>query len=261
MTEEDWAELARQLGQSVQRDAPSATDWISAISTAATLVVATLAAGIALFQLRQGKKLELDKSQPYIVMTMQESISPEFIDLVIRNYGQTAAFDVKTEISPKPKRTQTGAEDVQLPEVIPVMAPGQEWRTHWDSANDRYSSDLPDRHEATITYSGEKDIYKKPMASKAILDWSIYKSRVRMVEYGVHDLAKAVRGIRKNQEKWTENAQGSLSVYIRSGDDKDEKEHRDHQERLRELEADRAAAPRPPRRATPRSEPVVESDE
>lgn len=73
------------------------------------------------------------------------------------------------------------------------MAPGQERRTHWDSASDTYGSDLADRHEGTVTYLGEKDVYKEQISSKAILDWSIYKSRRRMVKYGMDDLAKAVR--------------------------------------------------------------------
>ncbi|WP_426226395.1 hypothetical protein [Pseudarthrobacter sp. DSP2-3-2b1] len=88
MTDDEWADLARQLIQALQDDAPSATDWISAVSTAATLLIAIVAAAIALFQLIQAKKLELDKSQPYVVMTMEESIGPEFIDLVIKNYGK-----------------------------------------------------------------------------------------------------------------------------------------------------------------------------
>ncbi|SFU16323.1 hypothetical protein [Arthrobacter sp. ov118] len=261
MTEDEWLALARQLIEAVKDDAPSITDWISAVSTAATLVIAAIAAAIALFQLIQAKKLELDKSQPYVVMTMQESISPQFIDLVIKNYGQTAAYDVRVLLNPAPTRSQDGAEVVHLPEVIPVMAPGQEWRTHWDSASDRYSSTLPDRHEGTITYFGEKDIYKKQISSKAILDWSIYKSRLRMVEYGVHDLAKAVQGIRKNQEKWTENAGGSLSVYTRSGEAKDERELWEYQELKRELEKEQAAASPPSRRVrAKKSEPDAVSE-
>lgn len=258
MTEDEWADLARQLIQAVQDDSPSITDWISAVSTAATLVIAAIAAAIALFQLIQAKKLELDKSQPYVVMTMEESISPEFIDLVIRNYGQTAAFDVKVELSPSPTRVQQGAEDVHLPEVIPVMAPGQEWRTHWDSASDRYASDLPDRHEGTITYFGDKDVYKEQISSKAILDWSIYKSRRRMVKYGVHDLAKAVRGIRANQEKWTEDVRGSLSVYTRSGHEKDDKLRQQYQEYLRQEEAD-GTVPPARRRVVRQEEPSGEN--
>ncbi|NHW45916.1 hypothetical protein HAV21_03260 [Paenarthrobacter sp. MSM-2-10-13] len=218
MTEDEWADLARQLVEAVKDDAPSATDWISAVSTAATLLIAIVAATIALFQLKQAKKLELDKSQPYVVMTMEESIGPEFIDLVIKNYGQTAAYDVRVELSPSPTRVQEGAEVVHLPEVIPVMAPGQEWRVHWDSASDRYGSNLPDRHEGTITYLGEKDVYKEQFSSKAILDWSIYKSRIRMVKYGIHDLTKEAIAIRKTHQKWTEGPRGGLSVIARNGD-------------------------------------------
>jgi hypothetical protein len=255
VTQEDWADLARQLIEAVKDNGPSPTDWISAISAAATLVIAIIAAGIALFQLIQGKRLERDKAQPYVVMSMRESISPEFIDIVIRNYGQTAAYDVKVELSPAPKRAQAAAEEVHLPEVIPVMAPGQEWRCHWDSAKNRLDSGLPDRHEGTVTYYGEKKIYKQQITSAAILDWSIYKSRLVMVEYTVHDLTKAVRGIRENQEKWTEGTGGSLRVTARSGHKKDEDLRRQRDEYFREKEAE-GEKPAARRRATPRQEPV-----
>lgn len=95
LTNEDWADLARQLIEAVKDDAPSITDWISAIATALTLGIAIVAAFFAKGQLNeasrareQSKKLELEKSQPYVVMSMEESVGPEFIDIVIRNYGQ-----------------------------------------------------------------------------------------------------------------------------------------------------------------------------
>ncbi|MDQ0868984.1 hypothetical protein QFZ70_001457 [Arthrobacter sp. V1I9] len=243
MTEDEWADLARQLVEAVKDDAPSATDWISAVSSAATLAIAILAALVAAWQLReakkariQTKKLELEKAQPYVVVYMEESISPEFIDLVIRNYGQTAAFDVKLQLDPLPTRTQQDAEVVELPEVIPVLAPGQEWRTHWDSATERYDSDLPERHEGTVTYWGPRDVYKDKLTSEAILDWSIYKLRRRMVKYGIHDVASSIREMTVTHKKWTQGARG-LSVIARDGDARDEKERQKFLEGMEEAEA------------------------
>ncbi|TDK25842.1 hypothetical protein E2F48_11510 [Arthrobacter crusticola] len=258
MTENDWADLARGLISAVNDNGPNAAEIWSAVASWMTLLVAGAALWYARGQLseasrarEQTKKLELEKSQPYVVMTMEESISPEFIDLVIRNYGQTAAFDVKVALSPWPTRSQEGVEDVQLPEVIPVMAPGQEWRTYWDTAQGRLKADLPDRHNGTVTYLG---IDKELMSSKAILDWSIYKSRLRMVKYGLHHLAKAARDISDTHKKWTESAGGSLSVYARNGEAKDAALLRQHQEFLREEKIDRAAAPPPHRRRAARRE-------
>lgn len=237
MTENDWADLARQLIEAAKDGGPSPTDWISAVSTAATLVVAIVAAGIVLFQLKQAKRLELDKSQPYVVMYMEESISPDFIDLVIRNYGQTAAFDVKLELNPMPTRTQEGAEVVELPESIPVLAPGQEWRTHWDQASERHYSALPERHEGTITYWGPKDVYKDRFISEAILDWSIYKLRRRMVKYGIHDVASSLREMTVTHKKWTEGPRGGMSVIARDGDARDEKGRQEFLKGMKETEA------------------------
>lgn len=245
MTQDDWADLARQLIEAVNSDDPSPTDWLSAVSAVLTLAVAVWAALYAKGQLgeaktarEQTKKLEQEKAQPYVVVYMEESISPEFIDLVIRNYGQTAAYDVTLNINPAPTRTQDDAEVVELPEVIPVLAPGQEWRTHWDQATERYGSSLPDRHEGTVTYWGRPaDIYKEQLSSEVVLDWSIYKIRRRMVKYGLHDLAKATRDIRDAHWKWTEGPRGGLSVIARDGDARDAAANKKFLEGMKETEA------------------------
>lgn len=261
MTSEEWAEVARELIRAVQGNDPSTTDWISAVATALTLLIAIVAAFFAKGQLdeaskarKQTKKLELEKSQPYVVLTMEESVGPEFIDLVIRNYGQTAAFDVKVELEPWPKRTHD-KEDVGVPSVIPVMAPGQEWRTHWDTGRERVTSDLPKKHVGQVTYLG---IDKEPMSSEVILDWSIYESRIWTVKHGMHDLAKAVRDIRDTHKKWSEPMNGGLKVVARDGDAKDEARQRLNQEWREERAAEEAANPTPPRRRVQRTEPQDE---
>lgn len=248
MTEEEWADLARELVRAVQDNGPSTTDWISAGSSALTLLIAVVAAGFAWGQLReaskarkQTKKLELEKSQPYVVMSMEESIGPEFIDLVLRNYGPTAAYNVKVELDPWPQRTHDG-EIVQLPEVIPVMAPGQEWRTHWDEGRERIKSELPDKHVGKVTFLG---VDKAMLSSDAILDWSIYKSKIWTVKHGIHDLTQAVQSMRDTQKKWNESIHGGLKVFSRSGDAKDQR----FADQVRAHPEQQANEPEPPHRA------------
>jgi hypothetical protein len=242
----------------VDDNSPNFTDWVSAISTFLTLVVAVGAGIVAWKQLgeasaarEQTKDLELEKSQPYVVMSMEESVSPQFIDLVLRNYGPTAAYDVKVELDPWPKRTHDG-KDVQLPEVIPVMAPGQEWRTHWDEGSARMDSDLPEKHVGKVTFLG---VERAALHSDAILDWSIYKSRIWTVMYGIHDLTQAVRTMRDTQKKWSENIHGGLKVFSRDGDAKDER----FAEEARAIREEHAA--NPPRRRAQQRQPTTVSEE
>ncbi len=75
--------------------------------------------------------------------------APKFMDLVVRNFGATAATDIVLRIDPAPQRataSQEGHEEVWLPDRIRTLVAGQEWREMWD---ERPATDLPDHHEAS----------------------------------------------------------------------------------------------------------------
>lgn len=152
---------------------------------------------------------------------MEESTGPDYIDLVLRNYAQTAAHNVRVTLEPRPKRAYP-AGNVKFPEIIPLLAPGQEWRTHWDMGSKRAAAKLPQKHKGTVTYLG---IQKAPQTTEVILDWSVYNSHTWTVKRGLHDLAKAVMDIRDTHEGWNEELSGGLAVHRRDGDAKDAAEH------------------------------------
>jgi hypothetical protein len=74
------------------------------------------------------------------------------IDLVIKNFGKTVARNVRATISPPAQRAAGDGSDPDLaiPDAIPVLVPGQEWRTFWDMTHARYRSELPALHRATV---------------------------------------------------------------------------------------------------------------
>lgn len=150
MTDEQFAELL----QAIQDNGPSVTDWVGASASALTFLIAAFALWIAWSQLReaasarrQTKKLEREKAQPYVVAYLEENVvGAEILDLVIKNFGQTAGRNVRLSFDPILNRTDGngGDEPVELPEVISFLAPGQEWRTLFDFANVRVNrDDLP----------------------------------------------------------------------------------------------------------------------
>lgn len=217
--------LSDHFASAAQRSDPSSTDWIMAAASVLTFAVALAAALYARAQVSEGKQarkqaasLEVERSQPNVVMyTEPSSASQVLVDLVIKNYGLTAAFDVRTDLEPALERTGRAggvAEVVAVPEVIPFLAPGQEWRTLWDNGLARKDSGLPDRHEGFIRYRGIEGAERE---SPVVLDWSIYKTR-RWVELRtVHHAAKALEEIQRNQKKWNESIHGGLNVVVRSG--------------------------------------------
>lgn len=242
--------MFRELLAAIEND-PSLTDWIGASAAALTFLAAVAALLFARQQIGEAKTarkltadLELARSQPYVVMFTEPSAATQvIIDLVIKNFGQTAATNIHIDLSPWPRRTRGGGqdqeEDVAVPLVIPVLAPGQEWRTLWDNGLARRKTDLADRHEGVVTYEGVKlaNGSNTGLSTPVVLDWSIYKTRRWVEVRSVHDAAKALREIQRTMSKWTESASGPLSVVTRDGDARDARDAADFDERMAEIDA------------------------
>jgi hypothetical protein len=194
-------------------------------------------------QIRDGRSAREEESQPYVVVVMESSQADEqIIDLVIANLGRTAAHDVALDVDPPLQRSAPGknVEDVWLFDTLPVLVPGQEWRTWWDFGPNRLElPELPDRHEVTVTFSSSK----RPMEPlRYVLDWSAHKGRYFASVYTMHDAAKALREIAKILPKWQEGPRGGLGVFVRDGDAKDEQEREERAEHLAKVEKRRRQA-------------------
>jgi hypothetical protein len=194
----------------------------SAIAAWLTAGVAIAAGVIAVGQLSEARRLRKEQAQPYVAMFTETKpeVDEQFVDLVINNFGQTAAFNVRIRIEPWPHRADDSHSRVWLPEHIPTLVPGQEWRTHWDFGPRRAGSDLPTRHAATVHF---QDSQEESFRLQYVLDWGIYENRMQVTTYGAHHAAKALREIQKTTSRWTESAAGGLSVVSRDGDARDDR--------------------------------------
>lgn len=200
----------------------TAGEW-EALGTWATVLVAAVATGFALRQLNETKRARVEASAAYVAIYMESTeANPQLVDLVVRNFGATAASDIRIASDVTLRRTSgdSGAppEDVWLPTTIPTLAPGQEWRTLWDFSPTRSSSDLEERHEVTInfkTYDGTGH------SATYVLDWGAYLGRRWVDIKNMHDLARSVAKIEKTTSRWSESIHGSLSVFVRDGDERD----------------------------------------
>ncbi len=178
-----------------------AENW-SAVAAWVTATIALVAGIVAVRQLGEARTLRREQAQPYVAVFMDHSgVDPQFIDLVVRNFGDTAASDVVLKIEPPPQRaatSQQGYEAVWLPDSIPTLVPGQQWREMWDFTPDRAAGELPDRHEAEVTF---KDSQGEAYRFSYVLDWSATRSRLYIKEYGLHDAAKTLRDISKTLKR------------------------------------------------------------
>jgi hypothetical protein len=79
-----------------------AQDW-SALATSSAVIVALIGGMIAYTQLRQTQSLRREQARPYVAVYLAPT-RDEFVifDLVVKNFGATAASNIKVRITPKP---------------------------------------------------------------------------------------------------------------------------------------------------------------
>jgi hypothetical protein len=186
-----------------------------------TAVLIALAVGfLARRQLAEARRLRLERSQPYVVVYADESpAGPANIDLVIKNFGLTAATDVRVTFSPPLDSAALSREHspIRTPEAIPVLVPGQEWRTFWDTTHHRHrASGLPTTYTADVAF---KDSHGKgDHRFQFDLDWNVLIDRGFVTVYNEHDAAAALREISQVLRHAMAPGRVGLQVITRDGD-------------------------------------------
>jgi hypothetical protein len=215
----------------------SASTW-SALAAWAGVALASFAGAVAYRQLGEARRLRAEQAQPYVVIFTELSAAGSWvIDLVVKNLGSTAATNVRVRIDPPAERAAggQGISEVQIPDPIPVLVPGQEWRTLWDTGIARADSGLPDRHMATVAYDDAHG--RKSFEFAFVLDWATIKARDVVTVYGTHQAAEALREIRSTLARWNETGAGGLRAYTRDGDARDERARAEWEKRRAQEES------------------------
>jgi hypothetical protein len=222
----------------------SPASW-SAVAACVGVLLALIGGMVAFGQLSEARRLRLEQAQPYVVVSMEGSPAGSWvIDLVIKNLGQTAATDVRLKFTPALQRAAPPGSNitaVAIPDSIPLLVPGQEWRTLWDTTQARKDSKLPDEHTVSVTF---RDLRGKQSFGPFtfVLDWKITQRDVVSV-HGMHDAAGALQDIRSLLRDWREISGRGVRVFTRDGDafdrrNEDEYARREREERQPEQEAD-----------------------
>lgn len=171
---------------------------IEALSSAALLLVAVVAAVVAWAQVNEARRLRREQAQPYVVAGMRSSAaSPMIFEFFVRNYGATAAFDVRVSADP-PLTSQWEPDRIQplmLFESLPTMVPGEEWATWWDSATSRWDSGQEMSSTVTVTF---RDSFGARHVGSYVLDWNAHEHRVFTAQKGMDDLVKAAAKLSDN---------------------------------------------------------------
>lgn len=123
---------------------PAVWEAMGTWATAAVAIVTVLVAGrYAKQQVDEVRRTREEQAQPNVVLYSEPNAnSPNIHEIVLKNFGTTPAYDVRVDVTPPIRSTlnpeHEGLGLVAIPN-FPILAPGQEWRTIWDSATRRKS--------------------------------------------------------------------------------------------------------------------------
>ncbi|MUL47110.1 hypothetical protein FZI85_04060 [Mycobacterium sp. CBMA293] len=102
-----------------------------------TAIIAVVAAVFAWRQIGEARRTREEVAQPNVVVYPDlDPTNWQYLDLVIKNFGKTPAFNVRVtlpDLDVSPDNPYDQPTHLYVPENIVVLAPGQEWRTVWDS--------------------------------------------------------------------------------------------------------------------------------
>jgi hypothetical protein len=183
--------------------------WLAWAAWAA-IALGVVALVITHRQIERNRRLAADQTRPHVAMLMEPHAADwHVIELVVKNFGRTAAYDIRFSFPNPPtvaeyENAADGYADVvelQLPRELAVLAPGQEWRTVWDSALDRaeIGTGIESRFTGTVTYYDRPDKSRgrrfwqherSPLETQVVLDWDALPPVQRIELMTTHDLAK-----------------------------------------------------------------------
>ncbi|GAA1333046.1 hypothetical protein GCM10009592_26390 [Brachybacterium rhamnosum] len=161
-------------------------------------VIAVLTGITAILSLVQAKALRFEEARPYVVAGLRR-VTPTAVELYIKNYGRTAAYQITVDSAP-PLWSLTFPKRFRPPQELPMLAPGDEWSTIWETkaGNRKGLPDRANRFEVKLQYRarvGSKfngGPRYRPISDSIVIDFQPYLSTtfVDVRPYG--DIVKSI---------------------------------------------------------------------
>lgn len=206
----------------------SAEAW-SACAAWVTVVIAIGAAWFAYQQVTEARRTRERVAQPEVVVFIDHNaVDWHYMDIVIKNFGQTPAYNVRLslpalEVVPYDNAvTGDHVTTLYVPTDIAVLAPGQEWRSAWESGIDiaAHDGELRSNYIGTVEFD-DKVIADKPSFQNPIsLDTNMFRDahristeKSRTVEKALYEISGTLKGY-TNQHKgvWVYTVRGEDEV-------------------------------------------------
>lgn len=187
---------------------PDADTW----AAWAQCITATIALGAAYFAYQQVKEARDTRervTQPEVVVFVDHHQIRRYVDLVIKNFGQTTAYNIRITLPPLEVARYANQDTVDevthvlMPKKIAVLAPGQEWRTVWDSVvrREKFKGKLQDQYGGLVEFDDKVDgpgkrSYRNPIALDIKMFWNtmwIERSSNKSVERALYNIAGTLK--------------------------------------------------------------------
>jgi hypothetical protein len=202
-------------------------EW-QAIAAVGTFVVAVAAAVFAFFQVREAARIRVEQARPYVVAFVDRS-SPSDVDLVVKNFGVTAARGVEL-VWDRPPLIRWGdvSESFESFEQLPLLVPGQEWRSIWDFNGKRIDDDEP---AYSVTVRSHDARGRRLRDETFVLDTKHFAHEMMWQRKTLHDVGNSLEKIERRIGRWGDGISG-LKVFTRDGDEEDARQRANMNARL-----------------------------
>jgi hypothetical protein len=155
----------------------------------------------------------------------------QWFDLVVKNFGQTPAYNVRVKLPPLPIPPYTDPDTgeniahLYIPDTIAVLAPGQESRTLWNSLTTMNLSEPPSHFGGFVEFDESMNTDKPPRRHPISLDIKMFWNMLRFAEDNApQKIADNIATVAETLRSYN-NIHDGIWVYTVPGDD--ERRYRD----------------------------------
>jgi hypothetical protein len=177
-------------------------EW-SAVAAVVATIAGVIAATFAVLQLRDARRVRREQSAPYVVARLDHSeASHKLVDLVVKNYGTTTAYDIRLQVDPPMIRTTDHdqpdfafMESKAIATGVAMLVPGQEIRIFFDSLPERAITSMPNQFQIRVR---ARDSRKRELEEGLFdVDASWNQDSLNVLVHSTHWIGARIQGIER----------------------------------------------------------------
>lgn len=194
-------------------------------------------------QIKEAVATRKDQSRPYVAIYFEMTAGMEsFPDLVVKNLGPTAAYNVVISTTPEIRSSTDREGELVLGQAgflkngIPTLPPGGEVRAFFDTMIGR-PTDWELAYEATVSY---QDRSSERHDDRYILDLSPHLGTSHVTRRTIHDVHKQLENLVKELKYLRTGFGSAMPIVVEERSEMIERNRREREERAVEMEQRKA---------------------